>query len=281
MLATGELLLREPKSPPERTGHDPHKVALSVCRQGGPPCLGPSVTLTSGDVRSFNFPDGGGLNSSSMPKPTKPASRLPQAPFDIFDSICCRHRPPLEFAASHGTRRSCSPVRALCMDSQPSDILSDYPKLTPESEPLDPPARMPKENALPSLCALSTKRPRAWTRDGCWAFCGPHLPLHAHFAIGNFIGDVMAGRPIRIPGDGTPRRSFLYGSDLAIWLWTMLFKTSLQVPINVGLREEISILDRANSRCHFESPGSSRCGSAACWSLAPRYVHRCPARTNF
>lgn len=81
----------------------------------------------------------------------------------------------------------------------------------------------------------------------CFTFVGPYLALNKQFAIGNFIQAAIAQKNIYISGDGTPYRTYLYATDMAIWLWIILFKGKNLRAYNVGGSTPISISDLAKT----------------------------------
>jgi len=88
-----------------------------------------------------------------------------------------------------------------------------------------------------------------------FAFVGPGLPLDRNYAIGNFIRDAMGIHAIKIEGDGTPCRSYLYAADLAIWLWALLVRGAAGKAYNVGSPDAINILNLAERVRDVLCPG--------------------------
>jgi dTDP-glucose 4,6-dehydratase len=113
------------------------------------------------------------------------------------------------------------------------------------------------KRAAEFLCAVAAAENSncATTVVRGFAFVGPLLPLEAHFAIGNFIRDAMAGTPIRIKGDGTPVRSYLYTADLVIWIMTTLLRGTSGQAYNLGSDVGYSMKQLAELTCEAIQPG--------------------------
>lgn len=129
------------------------------------------------------------------------------------------------------------------------------------------------KRAAEMLCAIETTRGIQCKIARCFAFVGPHLPLDAHFAIGNFIRDGLAGGPIVIEGDGRPKRSYLYTSDLTVWIWRIFHDGRAARAYNVGsdvgfdLAEVAQMVATQCSNAEVTIRGTPMPGVAA-----PRYI---------
>ena len=217
----------------------------------------PHLELLTGDVRDFKFPEG--AFPFVIHAATEASARqAAEKPLDMLATILTGTQRTLEFAATHGTVRFLLTSSGAVYGRQPSDITHLPESYAGAPDPVDPSSVYAEgKRAAELMCSLYQKETGIECAIArCWAFCGPHLPLDAHFAIGNFIGNVLRGQPISIQGDGTPRRSYLYGADLAIWLWTMLFRAPLLTPINVGSGEDLSILELAQRVAQTMNPGA-------------------------
>jgi len=201
----------------------------------------PFLRFASGDIRTFNF--------LSLPPfdlfihgATAASAKLEQeAPEEMFSVITEGTRNVLDFAMH------CRPKRMLFISS--GAVYGPQPSMlshVPENFEGTPTTAYGKGKKIAEQMCLDTSE----GHFDCiiarpFAFVGPYLPLDTHFAIGNFIGDCLANRPIVIRGDGTPLRSYLYAADLAEWLWTILLKGENGRAYNVGSDQDISILDLA------------------------------------
>lgn len=205
-----------------------------------------AVKLHLGDVRTFEFPTGTFeyvIHAATEAR----ARQAAEAPREMLSTIIRGTEHTLEFAARCGARKFLLTSSGAVYGRQPSSLTHVPETYAGGPDPLDR-ASVYAEGKRTSELLCSIYQAEAGIECKIargWAFCGPHLPLHEHFAIGNFIGDVLAGRPIQIQGDGTPRRSYLYAADLAIWLWTILFRAPALLPINVGSAHDLSILELA------------------------------------
>lgn len=78
-----------------------------------------------------------------------------------------------------------------------------------------------------------------------FAFIGPFQSIERPWALNNFIKDALNGKPINVFSDGNTVRSYMYASDMAFWLLTILTQAQSGEVYNVGSPERIRLADLA------------------------------------
>jgi len=192
----------------------------------------PSISFLAGEASSFAFPEG------QFPFVIHAAANTGSFLSDIEAT-----RRVLEFSGTHGAKRLLFTSSGAVYGKQPpgmTHIPEDYAGAPPTTDLQTGYGQAKRISEF--LCAsYGHESGFAVVLARLFAFTGPYLPLDINFAAGNFVRDALRGGPIRVAGDGSPFRSYLYAADLAIWLWRLLVEGQPARPYNVGSGEEVSI----------------------------------------
>ncbi len=204
----------------------------------------PALNLIHGDVRDFTYlePHAYVIHAATEAS----ARQLAEDPLQMLSTLLAGTERILRFAAGAGTRK-------LLLTSSGA-VYGPQPEGTPHLPETYPGAPDPLlrgsvygegKRASELMSSLAANETLSIKIARCYAFIGPHLPLDQHFAAGNFLADALAGRDIAIASDGRSVRSYLYASDLMIWLWTILFQGPSMRAYNVGSEDAVSIRELA------------------------------------
>jgi dTDP-glucose 4,6-dehydratase len=220
---------------------DPERFAAKA------PHLAPRKDLhfVPGDVRSFDFPAGEfryvvhGATTSGAPVEN----------LEMLETIIDGTRRVLDFASRHATRKFLYISSGAVYGRQPDDLSHIPEDYHGAPNPLDPNSAYGEGKRVGELLSVLKSQEAGFEAKiaRCFAFIGPHLPLDAHFAAGNFIRDAIAGGLIVVKGDGKSVRSYLYASDLAVWLWTILFKGKASEAYNLGSDQAVTVAELAHA----------------------------------
>ncbi len=231
----------------------------------------PAAVLLTGDAMTFDFPAGpfSFVVHAATERYVAPA---PGRPAETFDrNIAATHR-VLDFTRASRASRLLFTSSGAVYGKQPPDLSNVREDFCGAPNAMDANSAYGQSKRVSEFLCAAYARVYGFEAliARLFAFVGPYLPLDENYAVGNFIGDALHGGPIQIAGDGTPFRSYLYAADLAIWLWTILFRGKNCAPYNVGSGEEISIRDLARRVVSSVAAGAQV-------KIAQQPVHGAPA----
>lgn len=162
----------------------------------------------------------------------------------------------LDFAVREGARRFLYVSSGARYGRQPGSLARIPEEMEGSLDPRNPAFRYAEAKIQSeSLCEQYAARYGlgAVVARG-FAFIGPCLPLNDKFAAGSFLRDLLEGDSIRVLGDGTPIRSYLYAGDMSAWLWTILARGTAGRAYNVGSERAVSIAELARFTASLAEP---------------------------
>jgi len=199
----------------------------------------PWFSYVEGDVRNFSFPEGDFTHV--IHAATDVVATV--APLETFEVTVLGTRRVLEFAKERGARDvlivSSGAVYGVFPDGVDRISESFLGRIDVKSSRAAYGLGKLTSEWLSNI--YTQQSPLRCKIARMFAQVGPHLDLDSHFAIGNFIRNVLDKKNLRIEGDGTPVRSYMYATDLIIWLLRIWIKGGPGSVYNVGSEEAISI----------------------------------------
>ena len=229
-----------------RLNLDAHAVALSrhpemLGRKAPHLAADAAISFFAADIREGRFPEG--EFSHVIHAATEASAQLnTDAPLVMFETIVDGTRHVLEFSKTRSVERFLFISSGAVYGKQPEHLTHIPESFCGGPDPLERSSAYAEgKRAAELLCAIAASPHLETIIARCFAFVGPYMQIDAHFAIGNFISDALRGGPILVKGDGAPVRSYLYASDLAVWLWTALFKGRSCRAYNVGSEDALNI----------------------------------------
>lgn len=206
----------------------------------------PAINLCRGDICDFPFlakEFAYVIHAAAMPSNRFKSEQL----VNTFDTIVEGTRRALQFAIQCKAQKLLLISSGAVYGRQPPELDHVSEEFIGAPDCMDPRSAYGEgKRAAEVLAMLISRQARFEVKIArCFTFVGPYLPLDGEYAVGNFFRDGFTKGSIRVDGDGTPYRSFLYAADMAIWLWTILFCGKPSYPYNVGSEVPISIAQLA------------------------------------